>query len=500
MKQPYFIKSLLRAKIMQSEHNLTKAISKIGVGILMVIATVSCSNFLTTDTESFTAKETFTNDKAWPSAALASLYKTFHTEYYQFDMFVNGDVSSDVCYAGGDNTSNFEIDDFSISTTNSNVKRDWTYLYNAIMICNSVLEGADECKVEGFTDSDRSILKGEAKFIRAVHYFNLVRLWGGVPIVLLSDPNQTATLARSSETEVYSQIVSDLTDAISALPATQSETGRATKGAAQGMLAKVYASMPTIDYTKVLEYCNAVLANTSYELVSDYAELFDGNHENTTESLFEIQFDAATAGAWGPEMFLPYSLSGDSWKKFNTPSKTLINTYDDEGDNVRKNASVIFEDCTGYYSDDVWGTTIPFAYKFKSANGWNSSNNIIYLRLADIILLKAEALNETGDLSGAKTLLNKIRSRVGLADKNPTNQSDMRTAIEKERFLELAFEGHRWFDLKRTGRAITVMSSCETRKAASSAYGSSITQNDLLWPIPATEIQLNPNLTQNSGY
>ncbi|MFT4071069.1 MAG: RagB/SusD family nutrient uptake outer membrane protein [Dysgonamonadaceae bacterium] len=470
--------------------------------ILMVLTApfTSCNDFFNVEKSTFIEQEAFTSDASWPESSMASLYKTFHTEYYQFDMFVNGDVASDVCYAGGDNTANFEIDDYNISTTNGNVKRDWGYLYNGVMIANSVLEGADQCTVSGFTDSARTVLKGEAKFVRAVHYFNLVRLWGGVPIVLSTNINETQYLPRSTQDEVYQQIVADLTDAISALPDKQNMTGRATKAAAEGMLAKVYASMATIDYSKVLQYCNAVLSDSQYSLVSNYAYLFDGNHENSSESLFEIQFDAATAGAWGPQMFLPPSVSGDGWKKFNTPSKTLIKAYESENDSVREAASVIFENCTGYYSDDVWGTYIPFAYKFKSANGWNSSNNIIYLRLADIILLKAEALNETGDLSGAKTLLNKIRERVKLSDKNPGTQSDMRLAIEQERFLELAFEGHRWFDLKRTGRAVAVMSQCETRKSASVVYGSAITSTDLLWPIPATAIQLNSSLTQNDGY
>ena len=468
--------------------------------VVLFMAFASCDDFFDVETKTFIEKDAFTSDASWPESSMASLYKTFHTEYYQFDMYINGDVASDVCYAGGDNTANFEIDDYSISTTNGNIKRDWGYLFNGIMTANSVLEGADLCNLASFTDDARTTLKGEAKFVRAVHYFNLVRLWGGVPLVLSTNINDTQSLPRSSETEIYDQIVSDLTDAIASLPKTQNLVGRVTKATAQGMLAKVYASMPTIDYTKVLQYCNDVLADTQYSLVADYANLFDGSHENTSESLFEIQFDAATAGTWGPQMLLPPSVSGDSWKKFNTPSKTLIDAYDSEGDEVRKNASVLFEDCTGLYSDDIWGTDIPFSYKLKSASGWNSSNNMIYLRLADIVLLKAEALNETGDLSGAKTLLNQIRTRAKLVDKNPTSQSEMRLAIEKERFLELALEGHRWFDLKRTGRAIEVMSECETRKSVTSVYGSSISTNDLLWPIPATEMLLNPNLTQNPGY
>lgn len=458
----------------------------------------SCEDFLDTSPKSFVTPEQFSNSRSWAEASLAGVYSTFHSEYYQFDMFINGDVTSDVAYAGGDNPANFEIDDLAVTPTNGNVKRDWEYLYSAIGTANVFLDKIDSIQDANLPQVLKDQLKGEVRFIRAVHYFNLVRLWGGVPLVTKSNSAASATLPRATEAEVYNQIISDLLYATQNCRQSGVDAGRVRKGAAFGLLAKVYASGPQKDWTKVNQYCDSVMSDGQYGLLDNYEFLFDGNHENSSEALFEIQFVANIAGRWGVQMFLPPSLSGDGWKKFNTPSKELINAYENENDNVRKSAGILWEDVTGKYSDDIWGNNMPFPFKAKSANGWNSGNNIIYLRLADIILLKAEALNETGNLEGAKVELNKIRTRARLTPADPATQDDMSLAIEKERFLELALEGHRWFDLKRTGRALEVMKASTSRKPGISyTY---IDANDLLWPVPQSEMDKNPNLVQNPGY
>ncbi len=464
----------------------------------VLLLSTACEDFLSTSPESFMTPEEFLNSRSWAESSLSGVYKTFHSEYYQFDMFVNGDATADLAYAGGDNNANFEIDDLNVTPTNDNVKRDWGYLYEAIGTANAFLNKVDSIQDENFSQVDRDKMKGEVMFIRAIHYFNLVQLWGGVPLVLKADDQSSSSLPRATVDEVYAQIIKDLEFGVENLPATSAYQGRVRKAASQALLAKVYATKPVKDYSKVLEYCNAVLADGQYSLVTNYEFLFDGQHENTTESLFEIQFLANTAGNWGVQLFLPPSLTQDGWKKFNTPSKELIEAYDEEGDALRKSASVLFEDVTGSYSDDIWGTYMPFSYKLKQPNAWNSSNNIIYLRLADVILLKAEALNELNDLNGAAAELNKIRARVNLPDKNPATKAEMSLAIERERMLELALEGHRWFDLKRTNRALDVMKASGTRRP-NQTY-SYIDQNDLLWPIPQSERDKNPNLTQNPGY
>jgi hypothetical protein len=176
----------------------------------------------------------------------------------------------------------------------------------------------------------------------------------------------------------------------------------------------------------------------------------------------------------------------------------LLRAFENENDNIRKNASVIFLDVTGRWSDAHWPqTNYPFVNKWRNfAEG--SNQNYIFIRLADILLLKAEAVNELGDVNGAKSLVDQIRSRVNLPGTPASDQASMRLAIEKERRLELAFEGHRWYDLKRTGRAIEVVNNAVGPNGENLGYN--LTTNRLVWPIPQAELDKNSKLTQNPGY
>lgn len=217
----------------------------------------------------------------------------------------------------------------------------------------------------------------------------------------------------------------------------------------------------------------------------------------------EVQFLGDTEANWGPQLLLPPSLSGDTWRKFVVPSKDLVNAFDAEGDDVRKNATIIFE--TAPWSDEFWSLavngTIPFAYKWKTAGGWASSNRQYLLRLGDIVLLKAEALNELNRTEDARIEIDRIRDRVGLGPTPASNQAEMRLAIAKERRLELAQEGQRWDDLRRYGRAVEVMNALneiDLRTNAAKAYN--LTAEELLLPIPQSERNRNPALTQNPGY
>ena len=222
------------------------------------------------------------------------------------------------------------------------------------------------------------------------------------------------------------------------------------------------------------------------------AGLWDGQHENSVESIFEIDCtDWATGGNWGVFMFY-----GDDWKKFNTPSNDLVRVFDAEGDLIRKNSSIKFLDVTGKWTDKYWpAVTYPFINKGRDFSG---AQNYILLRLADILLLRAEALNELGDLEGARALVDQVRDRVNLPGTTVASQQDMRLAIEKERRLELAFEGHRWYDLVRTGRAIEVMNAVTDGNGANLNYG--LNEQKILWPIPQAERDKNAKLTQNPGY
>lgn len=434
-------------------------------------------------------------------AALNGVYNDFKNEYFMLDMFLNGDAQSDDAYAGADNPDIFQIDDYEIVATNANVGRDWGYLYSMIGKANRVINNVELVPDPALTDARKQQIKGEASFIRAYANFDLVRLYGDVPLVTqevrsISAENleQVYPLLfpeRVSAEAVYDQIIADLEFALQTVRTTAPDKGYATVGAVNALLAKVYATREPHDWAKVKEYCDAVIAG-GYSLLPEYDQLWDNAHENSSESIFEINcYNWDTGGNWGVFMFY-----GDDWKKFNIPSNDLVQAFEEEGDDIRMNASIAFLDVTGKWTDPHWPAShYPFVNKYRDFSG---AQNFIIYRLADILLLKAEALNELGDTEGAAELVNEVRARVDLEPITAGSQADMRIAIAKERRLELAFEGHRWFDLKRTGRAIEVMNSATDGNGNSLGY--QLTEEKLVWPIPQSERDKNTKLTQNPGY
>jgi hypothetical protein len=433
--------------------------------------------------------------------ALTGVYADFKNEYFELDYFVNGDAQSDDAYAGADNPNNFQIDEYNIDALNTNVSRDWAYLYSTIGKANLVINNVMDVPDPALTEERKKEILGEASFIRAFIYFQAVQLWGDVPLQLTEVKSISADLLpeiypllfpkRAPMDSVYMQIIMDFEVALQNVKPTAAHKGYATTGAVNAMLAKVYATIEPHDYTKVVQYADAVI-NGPYSLLPDYDKLWDNSAENTDESIFEINYAGTiTDGNWGVNMF-----RGFDWKKFNIPSNDLVKAFDDEQDMIRKNSSILFE--TQGFPDLHWPQdNYPFINKWRIF-GQSSPQNYIFLRLADIILLKAEALNELGDASGAASLVNQIRSRVSLPNTTASNQADMRLAIEKERRLELAFEGHRWFDLKRTGRAIEVINNAVDGTGQKIGYN--LTTDRLLWPVPQAELDRNTSLVQNPGY
>lgn len=441
-------------------------------------------------------------DAASAEAALAgsySIFKNGSAEYYVMDYFILGDGQSDNSYAGADNAAWFEVDEFRILSTNAVAARDWQYLYNHIASANSIIANVPKVTAGGLSDARKAQMVGEAKFIRARAYFDLVRIYGDVPLVVDELPTITSSNveeiygqlypARSSAEEVYVQIIKDLDEAAPVVPKTGPDKMTVTPGVVYTLLTKVHATRK--DWEKVKTNADKVIA-LGYTLLPNFENLWDGKHENSAEAIFELNFeDWSTGGNWGSSMFY-----GTDWKKFNTPSNDLLKAFDDEKDVVRKASTIFTANVTGKWSDKYWALTqFPFAYKMRNTD---ASQNIIVYRLADVLLLKAEALNETGDLAGARTLVNQIRTRAKLAATTAADQAAMRLAIEKERRLELAFEGHRWYDLLRTGRVIPVMGAVKDGAGNSLKYN--LTETKLLWPIPQGEIDKNANLKQNSGY
>ena len=438
-------------------------------------------------------------------AGLTGAYNSLYQQFYIWDYMTNGDVWADNCYAGGNNPDNFGIDNFQLNALNGNVTRDWQGLYYGVANSNSVLDNVPAINDPTWAGTARKAqILAEAKFLRALHYFYLVTTYGDVPLALTNNGNVYPP--RAPVAAVYNQIEQDLISADSSLlPAsgTNPNGGRATRGAAEGLLAKVYAQQGK--YDSCLVYCNKVLANTYYSLVPNYADLFDGNHPNTAESLFEIQHGTVSGTTnYGPELLLPFSLTGDTYAKFNECTNDLIKAYKTAGDNVRLNASVYFsvpEDTIAIPPPYTAATSpVPYAYKWKQPAGYNSPDNEILIRLADIILLEAEALNQTGQTAQAIPLINQIRARVNLPATTASTQTDVATAILNERRLELALEGWRWTDLLRFGAQYTINLMNSQVDPSGNALNYNVTQSKLLFPVPQSERDLDKNLTQNLGY
>lgn len=425
---------------------------------------------------------------------------------YYSSMHIIGDLRSDNTEitnpnAGADPQA---VDNFTNLPTSSISSTTWAGHYQAIQSTNIVIEKIKSVEMDqGLKDR----YTGEAKFLRALMYFNLVRIFGDVPLVtaVINNPQEGYNYKREAANLVYDQIIADLKDAESTLPYefTGADIGRATKGAAMSLLGKVYLTQKNWNLAaqKLKEVIDQVSSN-KYQLLPTYAGVFGIANENNRESIFEVQFKKAATGEGSPftNQFAPIG-SGTAVVSVgnplgqNIPTANMNNAY--ETGDVRKAVSM-------RNSYVLNGNTVNHNYVVKysgtPAAYLDNDNNWIVLRYADVLLMYAEALNEQGYVADgpAFTYLNQIRNRAGLGAKTSNNsnaslrvpdQASFRLAIEQERRVELAFEGHRWFDLVRTNRALAVLS------------GLGMEAHHTLFPIPQTQIDINPGvITQNPDY
>ncbi|WP_075602715.1 RagB/SusD family nutrient uptake outer membrane protein [Saccharicrinis aurantiacus] len=488
------------------------------LALVIGVSASSCNDFLDLKPISEETTANAYNKLSQIEAALTGTYESFQSDAYVWNNVQFQDVRSDNHYAGGDNPFFYEVDYLDISATNEKVYQSWSNIYNAVLKANIVLERIHDVTDPLLTEERKNEIIGEALFLRAFHYYNLVNLYGGVPLVLQVTNSTDASkvnIPRSTATEVFAQIITDLEESSQLLPDTYGSDAnvnkaRATAGAAWALLAKAYAQKPNPDYAKVLE-CIAELDKSAanYRLI-DYTHLFDGAHFNNDESILEAQWIAGSDGNWGPQMLLPPSISGDDWRKFVTPSQDLIAAFDSEGDDIRKNASVLMENVSWideYYGidqpsdDNPLPNDVAFAYKWKNASGWSSADRQYFLRYGDIVLLKAEALNETGQLGLAADEVDRIRTRVNLPKLTPEQKSSkevLKMRILKERRLELAQEAQRWDDLVRYGVVVQTMNDLvEIDLRNNTPIDYNMTESKILLPIPQQELDRNPELVQN---
>ena len=414
-----------------------------------------------------------------------------------------------------------ELDNFTHSPTNIFVGSIWNGHFGAIAKCNQALKALETAVVD---ETTRKRWIGEVRFIRGYYYFNLVRLFGGVPAVLrvpesADDANKDEKFqTRASVDVIYKIIVEDLQFAADNSPLRNAtQKSRVNKGMAQSMLAKVYLYRK--NWQKVLELTTEVINSGQYALVSDYAKLwrFEGN--NSSESIFEIQsgtFNNTDFGVRGYCVWQGPRVGGKGgWTDlgfgFCTPARQLVNSY--AAGDKRRLSTVIEIDDTGTYKGTILfdGYRIPskdsienFFYNYKAyhselrtiepylGNRDNKQKNIHILRFADVLLMQAEAFNELNNASFATLNVNKIRSRAGLPNIVAAGGAPLREAIWNERRFELAMEHDRFFDIVRQVRADIIM------KAAGKNF---VKGKHELLPIPALQIELSGGrLTQNPGY
>ncbi len=431
---------------------------------------------------------------------------------------------------------NIEFDKCKVTTTNTALYDYWYASYKNIANCNTVLDAMDVVTEK----SEYNEIAGQARFIRAYHYFNLVRLFGPVMIVdtRISAQDAVTDYPRMSVDEVYAFIIEDLEQAAYMLDDVtydDANAARATQWAAKGLLGKVYMTLQ--DYEAAIPYLYDVLNNSGHSLQPTYADVFDIANECNSEIIFTIRYTSGGIGLgspfgnwFAPEQSLDYVIANDG-SSYNYPTSIIISAHTISEADLTAGTPAVYDgrkDTSvqeGYYGvNDAWIDDC-FVNKFISpvTNDEDGDKDWPILRYSDVILMYAEACNELDDMASAVDYINKTRARARnyyidddeyvYSDYDEYTVADfstkheMRMALEDERQLEFAFENQRWFDLVRTDRALVVVNQnfiddpfYAEAMEDEGLYIDEVTSNMILLPIPQEEIDSNPTITQNAGY
>lgn len=459
-----------------------------------MLALASCDNFIDLNPISQQSANTFYKDSLEMDQALTAAYNTLQSENqyggYGYSHFM--EIPSDNTWDENttmDGGAYASFDNFMVDPTNALLEKVWITCYDGIQRCNIVITRLLNSESNNITENFKNRKLGEAYFLRALTYFNMVRMWGDVPLITeeVANVNEAFSHTRANAEDVYKQIIQDLEFAMSNLPASYdaANIGRATKGAAQTLLAKVYLTRHEWQQAQTL--LNEVISSGQYKLLPNFADVFSVDNKNNEESIFEVQFDKTIEGQG--YMGTDPLIAGAGIN--NLPSDNLVQLFQDNPDD-RKDASIIDMGIQGWR-----------LYKWHDTKGPNNGMgfNIIVLRYADVLLMASEIMNEIAyGNSDALEYLNMIRRRSHASEYSYAdlpNQEAFREALAKERRLELAFENHRWFDLLRTGKALEVMNNCE----GGSIFTLNVQPYQLLFPIPQNQIDASGgSLTQNEGY
>ncbi|MEL6140242.1 MAG: RagB/SusD family nutrient uptake outer membrane protein [Bacteroidota bacterium] len=477
--------------------------------LLLFIPLVACNDVLDRDPQGLNTLDNFFQDEVQAIQSVNAIYAQLRAwQVHVFSFVGMTDIVSDDADKGSFAADAFflqEVDNFTHTATNVAPSTVWAGYYEGIFRCNLAIESIPD--VPEMDEDLRARLIAEAQMLRGYFYFNLVRWFGDVPLILEPFPDEFS-IPRDPVAAVYTQIINDLESAAAVLPEKSvyaaADLGRVTRGTANGLLAKVHLTRE--NFSEAERLALIVINSGEYELFPRYANIFLPEGENSSESIFEVQTAAFETGGGGSQYNEVQGVRGTpnlGWG-FNRPSDDLIDAYEsgdprreatilyvgevlpDGSDIVQDNPNIVGE----RFNQKAWVPEHP------GGNG-NGPGNIRLLRYADILLIAAEALNENGNANEALNHLNQVRARARgtsnvLPDVTTTNQAELREAIWRERRVELALEQHRWFDLVRTGRAASIMQ----------AVGKNFQEGkNELFPIPQGEIDLSQGaLVQNPGY
>lgn len=483
----------------------------------------SCSDFLDSDPKTFLPVEKVYTSCDRVEPLVSGLYMSWRSQQkdrlYLLPMMGNDEsAESEAQIVWESQQAGLDKYNGELNSRHSLLTQYWNQYWGVISSAAEIINGTQyiQDNVE-----KRDMLKAEACFIRAAQYFSLVQYWGDVPIIDYSRQIELGT-KRQPIKEVWKLIIDDLSFATEHLPMTVEDKNRVTSGAAKALLGKAYLhadpSTGYRDYEKAAQLFKDVIDNHGYQLVDNYADLFDYTKANSTESIYEFQFSNISPN----QNQIQYQLGsracthqGSYWGGYETilPTEYCVNIFE-EGDQ-RFEASIRKEVLYNEAGEPVTWVLYPeeqgpHIKKYEdpraSNNTWYSGKNVFYLRLADIILCYAECLNELGNTTEAVNQVNIVRKRAfgGILPSDKTwdinmSQENFRINILDERMRELCFENWRRMDLLRTGKFLEYV---KERNHWAKAEGK-IQEYHKLYPIPDTEIKNNEDITpedQNPGY
>ena len=493
--------------------NIMKKINiKIYTLLLLVGFSFSCSDDFVDVKPTSTNSEDFFNTQEDYEKAIIGAYDLLQSTYLNVML---GEIASDNSLAGGESATDTpgiqEVDDMIHTPLNAQLRDIWNWMFAGVNRANYILEFKDKTDFAG-----KEQIIAEATFLRAYYYFELVKWFGDVPLsvderILFGEQ---FTIDRTPKADVYAQIEADLIFAANNLPYVQSQPGRVTKGAAQALLGKAYLYQNK--FTESATILDDLILNGPYDLVTDYNTIFEEAGENNIESVFEVQYFEGQGASFDclqcSEGNVAVGFNGvraysgpdfSSGFSFNVPVQEVVDAF--EAGDLRKDVAILDinawatstgatfgtgNEHTGYYNRKY----IP-RLRSNSAQGdrnLTNPNNYRAIRFADVLLMAAEAFNKSSTPNDAKAqaYLNRVRERAfGNSTNNITaTGATLYDNILSERRVELVGEGHRFFDLVRTG------------KAAQEIDGFEADKNEV-FPIPAIEIQLAGNRwDQNPNY